>query len=169
MTNVAELLATPVSDVDLQHYGIKGMKWGVRRKNPSGKSSSSKSDKPADSKKTPSFSGKLVALPRKKPVTKPIQKKEITLKPEPKKNKPLSELTDTELRDKISRLELEQRYSQLTETPKAEKRKSEGRKAAERVIINLASNTAQSYGQHLINKGIQSIDPSYKPGSSKKK
>lgn len=175
MTDLQEMLATPVTE--LEHYGIKGMKWGVRRKNPSGSSSGKlaplKRKKPQPPQKTQKPEGKKFTdrlVPVKKDKSAPIQKKEITIKAEKpvKKDKPLKDLTDAELRERIARIELEQRYSQLT-APRNEKRKSEGRKAAERVLINLAANTAQQYGQHVINKGLRSIDPSYKPSGGNKK
>lgn len=38
MDSVDETLATSASSLELEHYGVKGMKWGVRKQRTAGKS-----------------------------------------------------------------------------------------------------------------------------------
>ena len=80
----------------LAHYGVKGMKWGVRKSRSSGSAGSA--NKVAIKKPTTTTS-----VPAVKP------------KPKPK-------LTDEELRRKIARLQMERQYAQLTNSssPKGE-------------------------------------------------
>ena len=77
----------------LAHYGVKGMKWGVRR--PTGKN------------------GRVVrsggAAPAKRTApTKPMSSAKPATQTKPKP------LTDEELRQKIQRMQLEVQYSQLS-------------------------------------------------------
>ena len=78
---------------ELMHYGVLGMKWGVRRSRPSSggskpTSKKGKTDDASDPKKT------------------------VKAESKPKKRK-ISELSDEELRQKISRLQMEKQYRDL--------------------------------------------------------
>lgn len=70
----------------LCHYGIKGMKWGIRRFRPKKTVTSSAKKSSSEESET-------------KPKTKP---------------KTISEMSDDELRRKINRLQLEKQLSDLT-------------------------------------------------------
>lgn len=123
---------------ELYHYGVLGMKWGVRRyQNKDGSltakgkkrysSDASKSDKKEDAK------------PKKKSV---------------------SEMSDEELTKAIKRLEIEKRYRDLTK----ESRQSEiskGRAFANRVIEKIGENTLTNLGtqvaNHVIGNAINSL------------
>lgn len=91
------MIAETSEDLELFHYGIKGMKWGVRRKDgPDGTVSSglkgrkTTDDTPEseDSKRTKSLRGRKV-----------------------------SSLSNQELKELNKRLDLEQNYSRLTKKP----------------------------------------------------
>lgn len=81
---------TSAEDV-LTHFGIKGMKWGVRRKNPSGK---------IQEKDTTEVNSQ--PAPLKKGVT------DVRTKASAK------DLTDEELQKRINRINMEKNYSKLT-------------------------------------------------------
>ena len=115
---------------ELMHYGVLGMKWGVRKDRSSGKSKKKKKTK-----------YKLV-------VRSPIQR-QSTPKPQPKSKpsektfsrpKTVSELSDEELARFIRRAQLEKQYKEITAT-----QKSKGRKFVEDVLMNSAKVVATQY------------------------
>lgn len=105
----------------LAHYGILGMKWGVRRKS-----------------RTPSADSAKV---------KAIRKKKI------------DEMSNQDLRDANTRLQLESQYKQLT------KKTNIGKKAAQSYIATAglvagvvgATATFKKYGAPIANKVIDKI------------
>lgn len=126
---------------ELYHYGVLGMKWGVRRYQ--------------------NKDGSLTAKGKKRyssdaPDTSKSDKKENT---KPKK-KSVSEMSDEELTKAIKRLEIEKRYRDLTK----ESRQSEiskGRAFANRVIEKIGENTLTNLGtqaaNHVIGNAINSV------------
>ena len=93
----------------MYHYGVLGMKWGVRRK-------------------------------RKSNV-------EVVTK-----KKPISELSDTELRQIINRHQMEKQYAQITA-----KEKSAGAKFVTDVLTNAAKQTATTYTAKYMAKGMDAL------------
>ena len=98
---------------ELKHYGIKGMKWGVRR------FQNSDGSLTADGKKRYSGDnlkdiqkqvnqGKNVVDGVKKTRTKAVEKQH-----EKKIKSDLSQMSDKELRDIVNRLNMEERYMQV--------------------------------------------------------
>ena len=78
---------------ELEHYGIKGMKWGVRKNRDSGPESSSA---PAKPKPTMSADAKRVSKIKSKV-----------------KTKGRDSLSNDEMQDLVKRMNLEQQYSNL--------------------------------------------------------
>ncbi len=108
----------------LVHYGVLGMKWGVRR-SPSELARARGERAPKRAKKKTSFFSKKTV--KKKPVkasAKSSSKKGGSSK------KTIGEMTDDELRTAISRLELEKSYRDLSP-----KKVSTGRMIVDKVVV----------------------------------
>lgn len=128
----------------LVHYGVLGMKWGVRR--------------------TPAQLGhrtksKKAKLSRESPKREAAKTKSSS---DSKKN--VKELSDAELRDAISRLELEKRYKELARSANPPKT-SEGKKFVESVLRKSGENIATQFTTYvmgtLVNKvaGAEIVNP----------
>lgn len=119
------------------HYGVKGMKWGVR-------------------KQRPTFSGKRKGKTNAQRIYERVTKKKTTtekVKPAaaPRRKK-ASEMSDDELRSVISRMQLERTYNQLTT-----KEISKGRKFVNDVLYNSAKATATTYTTKAMTKAIEKL------------
>ena len=109
-----------VKDTDIQtneylkHFGILGMKWGIRRYQPYPKGEGHKGK----------FVGKKNNIERKK--TNKSKKKEAKEKKKELKKNPVSpakSMSDDELRQALNRLNMEKQYDQLTAAEKTKGRK----------------------------------------------
>ena len=114
----------------LQHYGVLGMRWGVRRARPKSSSGSR-------------FSRKSYKN------SKELKKKSV----EPKK-KTIKDLSDNELRSKINRLELEKRYKELSGS---DKQSSRGKKFVMDVLETSGKSSAIRFTTFVMNKGADKI------------
>lgn len=152
-----------MDDNELYHYGVKGMKWGVRR-TPEQlghvKKAASNASKAVGSaaKKVASAAGKAYSSHRQKKADKKAAEEE-----KKRRRKPISELTDDELRQRISRLELEKRYRDLQpqKISKGESFVARALKGAgESSLRNLAEQTMDTIGGETINMifGVGSDD-----------
>lgn len=120
-----------VRDNELYHYGVKGMKWGVRR--------------------TAAQLGHLVkkgASKIKDRISESNEKRKIRKQNEANKRKPVSEMTDDELKQRLNRLDMEKRYSDYVKTlnPKKESR-------VKKVVGEILSSGIKT----ISNAGIQKI------------
>ncbi len=132
-------------DETIQHHGVMGMKWGVRRY------------QNKDGSLTPAGKKRLSQKTEKEPVKKDEQ---------PKK-KSMSDMTDDELRQMISRFELEKKYRDLYKE-KTVKQESKGKKFVMDILETIGKNTLTNLGTqaanhtlgNLINKaaGVKSDD-----------
>ena len=118
----------------LEHHGIKGMKWGVRRENPSGKPRSTSKTSTSTStveKKSSSSASKPAATPRKK-------------------------MTDAELREKINRLQMEKQYKQLMAEKNPKKKAAKEfiisviKDAGKQAATDILSTAAKTYGKQVL-------------------
>lgn len=109
----------------LQHHGIIGMKWGVRRYQ--------------------NKDGSLTAAGKKR--QRDDSDKNETLKP---KKKSISEMSDAEIREKISRLELEKRLKELSSSTKS----TRGKDFCLRVVEKIGENTLTNIGTQAANKAL---------------
>lgn len=108
----------------LVHYGVKGMKWGIRRSPAELARARGERAPKTTKKKTSFFSKKTVKKKPEKAPAKASTKKETSSKKTP------SEMTNDELQAAVRRLELEKRYRDLSP-----KKVSVGRKIVDSVII----------------------------------
>lgn len=111
-------------DNELQHHGVKGQKWGVRRFQNSDGSLTNEgrrrysSDDFKDAKKKIDKGKEVVDGATK------AKKKAVEKQHEQKIKKDLSEMSDQELRDIVNRLNMEERYTQVMKSRGLEQGKS---------------------------------------------
>lgn len=112
----------------IEHYGVRGMKWGVRKPADPMRSASrwkerkdkERAEKAKDSRQNGSKKEKTSS---DKPPTKPVQKKESDMDK-------VRRLNDAELRDAVARLQLEKQYRELSAASRnadVKKTKSKGK------------------------------------------
>ena len=101
MSTVDEILArNGITPTEIKHYGVLGMKWGVRKDRSSGRSTS---------KDSRSSSGK-------KDSNSSPQRRSNTFRAKPENRR----MSDAELRQKLNRIQMEKQYRELTTTPKSQ-------------------------------------------------
>ena len=122
---------------ELMHYGVPGMKWGVKR-TPAQlgrkKTSSSKS-----------LFGKKKSKSKAKAKTKSESSKEETA---PKK-KSVKEMSDDELNAAIRRMQLEQTYASLSP-----QKVSTGKAVAKRILNNIVVPAAEDVGRQMVKTAL---------------
>lgn len=197
----------------LEHYGVRGMKWGVRKARSSSapsnlrykldanklarltakknaavpgtrasqvatqkladhrKAIASRSSKPTAYKQSVEKAAKeKLNAPKSNPADKIKSKmtsndaSEQTAKVEasPKPKSSANTMSDAELRSVINRLDMERRYSELTSINKDPKVKSRGRQLVESVVFDSVKGIGTEYAKHVLTKGVQGLDPSFK-------
>jgi len=136
------------SDKFLEHYGIRGMQWGVRKSEGGGSS------------------GGSATTPKKPTVPKTNSRERTRYKTAPKK------LTSEELQRRITRLEREKRYNDLNTRDLLP-----GEKAAKDILAQngkqILATVAVGAGVFVVKKAIDkafgegTADKIYKPGKKK--
>lgn len=136
---------------ELYHYGVKGMKWGVRR------TAAQLGHKTSSTKKK---TGGVISSTAKKIVSnrqKKSQEKASLKRVNKLKKKKLEDMTDDEIRERMRRLQLEKEYKKLLDevNPKVTK---EGRDYAADIIKTIGRNSLTNLGtqaaNHLIGEYI---------------
>jgi 3-oxoacyl-ACP reductase-like protein len=106
MSTVVDILTEPTNAATdfLEHYGVKGMRWGQSTRSSGGSTSSSLATK-----------ARAVAKPSRPPV-KPSKEAKALSKTNSsvKAKKSVKHLSNKELKDALERMRLEQQYSQMT-------------------------------------------------------
>lgn len=116
----------------LYHYGVLGMKWGVRR--------------------TPAQLGKSTSSTKKK------SKKKKPAKPVPQKpvKKKLRDMSDDEIRAKISRLKLEKEFKDLERNVKSSET-SKSKKFVMDVLESAGKNVATQTATYMMGQGVNHL------------
>lgn len=144
MTADVKTLGVKTSGI-IEHYGVKGMRWGVRR--------SRRERKIAR--------GDLAALKEMESNSdrggKTRSKREA--RKDAKRNP--SEMSDAELRQRLNRMNMEKQYRELT-APKGGSLSSAGKKVAANVIKGVAQQTLTNVGQSYSTKYTAQYMANYK-------
>lgn len=112
----------------LTHYGVKGMKWGVRR--------------------SPAQLGHIIRKTRRGSSQSSSENHHEDYK-KAHSTKSVKTMSDKELRERLNRLQMEKQYSQLTQ-----REKSVGEKFVKNMLTNAAQQTASKYVSKYMSKGV---------------
>ena len=118
---------------ELMHYGVPGMKWGVRRT-------------PAQLGRKKTSSSKSL-FGKKKP--KPKAKSESSKKETAPKPKSVKEMSDEELSTAIRRMQLEQTYASLSP-----QKVSTGKEKTKRILNNIVVPAAEDVGRQMVKTAL---------------
>ena len=132
---------------ELRHTGVIGMKWGVHRSSSASGTSSSRSSSKKETTEKPSIKSKLLKTKGTK------QKSENVESPKTQTKKSIKDMTDSEIRDKINRLDLEKRYSEL-ESQMNQKSTSKGRAFVNSVVEQSAKNIATQAATYVMGQAV---------------
>lgn len=114
---------------ELMHYGVPGMKWGVRRT-------------PAQLGRKKTSSSKSLFGKKK---SKPKAKSESSKKETAPKKKSVKEMSDDELNAAIRRMQLEQTYASLSP-----QKVSTGKKIAKTILNDVIVPAATDVGRQMV-------------------
>lgn len=137
---------------ELYHFGIMGMKWGVRRyQNPDGSLTAEGRSHYGSGERS---SWRLTSKKKAKSSSKKFKKRKTS----PKKED-ISKLSDQELRNKLNRMQMERQYSQMTKRSQnaVEKTLKGIGKAA---IVSVGTGMAVKYltgGATKVEKGANTV------------
>ena len=120
---------------ELMHYGVPGMKWGVRRT-------------PAQLGRKKTSSSKSL-FGKKKPKPKPKAKSESSKEETAPKKKSVKEMSDDELNAAIRRMQLEQTYASLSP-----QKVSTGKAVTKRILNNIVVPAAEDVGRQMVKTAL---------------
>lgn len=152
-----------VQEVDefIEHFGVKGMRWGVRRGSKDSKSDGSDEKLTGRANALTRGRGKKKGL-RKDPDSEDTAVKK-NLQQKVKQNKSTDPLSNTELRKLNERLQLEQTYSQLMAKERANAPKSPAAKGAAwaaNMTGQIANQAVKNVASNIVTAQIQNALPS---------
>lgn len=132
---------------ELCHYGIRGMKWGVRRyQNSDGSLTTAGRNRYSTGKHHSIFTRKKTTS---KVTTKPAEEKP--------KQKSVSEMSDAELNAFLNRKRLEQQYYQLMATPQKKSAVTKGKEMVGKALENAAQDTLTQIAKYTMAKGVNKV------------
>ena len=132
---------------ELCHYGIRGMRWGIRRyQNSDGSLTTAGRNRYSTGKHHSIFSRKKTTS---KVVTKPAEEKP--------KQKSVSEMTDAELNAFLNRKRLEQQYAQLMATPQKKSAVAKGKDMVGKALENAAQDTLTQIAKYAMAKSVNKM------------
>lgn len=165
------------NNAELYHHGVKGMKWGIRRKRSSSETSGSSNPHAVISTSSSSSSGghstkknttstvkvtkqtktkgtSVKQYSTEKPKSRRQLKKEAAVAAEKARKDELSRMSDKELRERINRLQMEKQYEQLTASPK---QTNAGAKFVKDILVNAGKQTLTNYTAKYMAKGVDKL------------
>ena len=132
---------------ELCHYGIRGMRWGIRRYQNSDGSLTTAGRKRYSTDKHHSI------FTRKKTTSK-VKTKPAEEKP---KQKSVSEMSDAELNAFLNRKRLEQQYYQLMATPQKKSAVTKGKEMVGKALENAAQDTLTQIAKYAMAKSVNKV------------
>lgn len=157
----------PEVEAFIAHYGVKGMRWGVRNERGEGVRKLTKPGKKKEKKGRDLDTAEKAGTKTKSKGAEAVEKLTATKKktedhtPEkaPDKSNPTNPyggasfkgVSDEELRTAVSRMQLEKQYKQLMEEAQPKKKKNKGLQIAGDVLVNVGKQQATN----LLNKSIE--------------
>lgn len=132
---------------ELCHYGIRGMRWGIRRyQNSDGSLTTAGRNRYSTGKHHSIFTRKKTTL---KVTAKPAEEKP--------KQKSISEMSDAELNAFLNRKRLEQQYYQLMATPQKKSAVTKGKEIVGKALENAAQDTLTQIAKYTMAKGVNKV------------
>lgn len=123
----------------LAHHGVKGMKWGVRKR------PVSSAKKSSSSKKSNAIKELLKRKSRKKTAKKATQKSAS-------KEKSVRKMTDAELDKRIARLQKEKLYKDLKKS-----NMSTGKRVVQNIVTRSVENVGTQLATYAFGTGVNKI------------
>ncbi len=134
----------------IEHYGVLGMKWGVRNAESQARAAREKRAKKARKIEQKNLKSKRKAAKASRKAQRGVNRERVKAindeRLEANRNRAL--LSDAELNRRIARLQKERQLNQLTQ-----EELQPGRTAVKRTLMNVGTETLKSESKGLIKKG----------------